>query len=197
MDDLVAENLVFQNNVGITLDAINARLDLAVSQTQIDNLNNTVTELSAQLTVQAGQISTRVSKNGVISAINQTAESITINANRINLEGYVKASELQAEVAKINKFFTGYSQAQALYTESLHAQSAQITNLSLINYDVQWADGDYVTDVTFPTYYETTIYFVDWDGEKVYQRVLLPTKRSAGNVSKDTGHKYLGRKIDN
>lgn len=191
------ETLVRHNLVMADLDAVNARLDLTVSQTDVDNLNNIVNEVQSQLTIQAGQISSRVSKNGVISAINQTAENITINANRINLEGYVTANELQAQIARIDKFFSGTSTVSRLDANSLTCQTAQITNLSLINADVEWKDGDYVTDVTFPSYYETTIYFVDWDGEKVYQRVLLPTKRSAGNVSKDTNHKYLGRKQDN
>lgn len=44
-----------------------------------------------------------MSKNGIISAINQSAESITINASKINLEGYVKASSLASEIATIDK----------------------------------------------------------------------------------------------
>ena len=197
VEQLEESTLVHLQTVQVLLDSVNTRIDLTAQKVDVDNLANVVNEVSAQLTVQAGQISSRVSKNGVISAINHTAETITINANRINLEGYVTASQLQAEVARIDKFFSGVSQVRQLDANILTCQSAQITNLSLINYDVEWKDGDYVTDVTFPTYYETTIYFVDWDGEKVYQRVLLPTKRSAGNVSKDTNHKYLGRKIDN
>lgn len=42
---------------------------------------------SAEFTVQADEISSKVSKNGVISEINQSPESVTINANRVNIEG--------------------------------------------------------------------------------------------------------------
>lgn len=48
--------------------------------------------LSSRITQNANEISTRVEKNGVISAINQSAEAISINANRINLNGAVTAN---------------------------------------------------------------------------------------------------------
>ena len=42
----------------------------------------------------ADSVSTKVEKNGVISAINQSSESVTINAGKINLSGYVTVSSL-------------------------------------------------------------------------------------------------------
>ena len=42
---------------------------------------------SAQLTVANDAISTKVEKDGVISSINQSAESVTIDANRVNIAG--------------------------------------------------------------------------------------------------------------
>ena len=43
----------------------------------------------SQIQQNANSISTKVNVNGVISAINQSAEAISINANKINLNGYV------------------------------------------------------------------------------------------------------------
>lgn len=50
----------------------------------------------SSLSVQAGQISSKVSRDGVISSINQSPESISINASKINLTGYVTVSSLGA-----------------------------------------------------------------------------------------------------
>lgn len=44
-------------------------------------------QLSSRITVNAESIETKVSKNGVISSINQTAEAIKISASKIQIEG--------------------------------------------------------------------------------------------------------------
>lgn len=55
-------------------------------------------ELRSSISVTAAAIRSEVvGKNGVISAINQTAEEILIQARRINLEGYVKATDITAD----------------------------------------------------------------------------------------------------
>lgn len=66
-----------------TLDAI----DLTVGnlQTKVASNGSSIDDVKSQLTIQADQIKSKVSKNGVISEINQTAETVTISANRINL----------------------------------------------------------------------------------------------------------------
>ena len=55
----------------------------------------------AAITVNANAITLKVSKDGVISSINQTAESIQISAARIDLSGYVTASQLSSALALI------------------------------------------------------------------------------------------------
>lgn len=70
-------------------------------------------EAKSSISVVAGQISSKVEKNGVISAINQTAEAITIEANKINLSGvttFVKPSDLGANGTTVidgNRISTG------------------------------------------------------------------------------------------
>ena len=75
---------------------------------------NADTALSSRITVNAAGIETKVSKNGVISAINQTAESVTIQASKINLSGYVTASQLSAVESQISNLTTGQTQALLL-----------------------------------------------------------------------------------
>lgn len=64
-----------------------------INQSVIDKANN----LQGQITVQAGQISSKVSQNGVISSINQTSESITIQANKIGILGAVNIPTLSGD----------------------------------------------------------------------------------------------------
>lgn len=79
--------------------------------------------LSSRITVNAEGIETKVSKNGVISAINQTAESITIQASKINLSGYTTASQFQAEQARLTNVITGAQ--RVTYLDCLQLQSSQ------------------------------------------------------------------------
>lgn len=63
-------------------------------QQEVTRASSAEGNLQAQITVNADEITQRVSKNGVISAINQTSESVTIDANKINLNGYVTIAGL-------------------------------------------------------------------------------------------------------
>lgn len=64
-------------------------IDLKASQTSVNDLTGRMSQAESSLSVQAGQIATRVEKNGVVSAINQTAEQVKINAGMIDLVGDV------------------------------------------------------------------------------------------------------------
>lgn len=109
----------------IDIDGLNAAITLKASQTQMDAVSGRVTTAEATLTVQAGEISSKVSKNGVISSINQTAESVTIQASKINLSGYVTASALDASFATLQ---SGY--AASFATEALGCTSGVFTRLT-------------------------------------------------------------------
>lgn len=63
-------------------------------------VNSAKSSLYAAINVTSTQISLKVGKGEVISCINQTAESITINANRINLEGYATFESLDGNYLK-------------------------------------------------------------------------------------------------
>ena len=58
-----------------------------VSQTYATQ--STTNNMLSQIQQNANSISTKVDVNGVISSINQSAETISINASKINLNGYV------------------------------------------------------------------------------------------------------------
>ena len=59
------------------------------TQTTVDGLSGRLSTAEASIEVHSTQISLRVEKDGIISAINQSSESITIDASKINLNGNV------------------------------------------------------------------------------------------------------------
>ena len=94
-----------QTATSITTEVNNVsdQLNSKIEQTAI-SINATVEDLaantSAQFSIASAEISSKVEKDGIISSINQSAESVTINANKINLVGYVTITDL--EVGNIN-----------------------------------------------------------------------------------------------
>lgn len=80
----------------------------------ISDLEGQMTQAEISIDGLNGEISSKVSKNGVISAINQTAESVTIQASKINLSGYVTASQLSSTNASISNITSGVTTATVL-----------------------------------------------------------------------------------
>lgn len=122
-------------------------------------------------------IELKVEADKVISAINMSPETITISAEKINLEGYVKAENLEAEMAEIfdlwaEEFSTkkisadnvicGYLDADEVVCGPLGASSLTLggTAMGLIS-DIQVCTRS-------ATYYSNTadISYLDWDGNK-------------------------------
>lgn len=133
-------------NIYTTQFATKAELNSEISQTsQSINLSvdqklsnySTTTQMNAAINIKAGEISqtvsSKVGKNEIISSINQTAETIKINASRINLSGYVTVSSLStAGSTTINgsNITTGTINADRISGGTISGNNVNITNLS-------------------------------------------------------------------
>lgn len=137
-----------QNATHISLIATDEQLTEAASSHQ------------AIFTIQANQISSKVSEtdfngNTIASKINQTSTTIDIEAEHINLTGYVTASQLAALRAEIAHLigetvtFSGSVWAQGGFS---HTGS----NLTLLNKACSWKEITYVKSVSlsYGDYYE-------------------------------------------
>lgn len=126
----------------IAIDGANAAISLKASQTTVDALGQRVSAAEIDIDGANAEIALKVSKNGVISSINQTPEDVTINASRINLSGYVTASQLSAEVADIKDGFS----------DSISTKNAYIMNaLQYGGWTAEWKSKTVVTGVTANT----------------------------------------------
>lgn len=121
----------------IRSEVSDTRNDLQSSITQTASqirgeISDTRNNLQSSITQNANQISLKVSKGDIASTINQTAQSVLISASKINLQGYVTASELDAEKARFDNLTAGTTTATALKATLLQANSN--FNLSGTNY---------------------------------------------------------------
>ena len=89
-------------------------------------------DAEATLTIHADAITSKVSKGAIASTINQTAQSVLIEASKINLVGYVTASQLSAERASIiNEFAYQQITAHLIVGTSFQYQGWPIARSSL------------------------------------------------------------------
>ena len=101
-----AYNITFkasQNDLN-TLDGVvqQAVVDISAQGVTISQIDNRVTSTEASISVMSGQIQTKVSAGDIASTINQTAQSVLIQASKINLEGYVTADYLAANTITVH-----------------------------------------------------------------------------------------------
>lgn len=102
-----------------------------------DSITSLVTadsNLQTQITQTAQSISTKVEKNGIISAINQTAESVKISASKITLAGATIADSFTATNLTItgNSVFKGKLEgATGDFSGKITASSGQIAGFTI------------------------------------------------------------------
>lgn len=120
-------------------------ITLKASQTDLDAMGNRVSGAEASIKVNADNIELKVSKNGVISSINQTAESVKIKASRVELSGYVTASEFSSLKADLANVTSGTVQASLLYTQNLTATNT----VRLSGHTCSWSSLTVCTDVHY------------------------------------------------
>lgn len=97
---------------------------------EIDANTTRITQNSNSITSLA---SSKVGNNEIISKINQTPEAITISASKLNLTGYITASDLSSTGATTingSNITTGTINASLVKTGTLDASQFNVTNLS-------------------------------------------------------------------
>lgn len=130
------------NAVALRMDGAEANIELAASS--LNDIEGSLTSVGIKLDGIGGAITSRVEKNGVISAINQTAEQITISASKINLSGYVTSSTLSAELVSMQNAF-----AESFGTFDLSATNIGCYSLTVDGSSAQWCTSpDFVKSVS-------------------------------------------------
>lgn len=135
----------------ITKDGIIATVgNYYAYKTDIEKAEERVTLAESKITQQSEQITLKVEKNGVISAINQTPETITINASKVNLTGYVTLTNLSAPgqtVINGGNITTGTVSADRIDVTGLFAKDITATG-TIRGVNLVGANGSFSGNVT-------------------------------------------------
>lgn len=135
---------------------------IEVSRKFVD-VDDSITEMSSAIKQNAEQILLRVSKNNVISSINQTAEEITIDANRINMHG---VTTFLSESGYVTEYDLGESgttvinggriDTQSLFTRDITATNFKMTggNIKLGANNIQEEQYMYLAGLSDGSVYE-------------------------------------------
>lgn len=164
---------------GIIIDGDLGQVEVLATRGSLNALGQIVAEAQASIKVNADEIELRVEKDEVISAINQTAEEIRIQAKRINLDGYVTSSMLSAELVSLNNAF-----ADSFGTFNLSATNIACATLKVDGEGAQWhTSPEFVTGVSLSIKDSYAVKAIN--GETVYLYHYKPS------ISTDT-ISYLG-----
>lgn len=160
------------SSVEFNMDAVEAEILLRAKTTTVDALTNRVSEAEAAITINANAITSKVSKDGVISSINQTAEEVTIKANKINLSGYVTTSKLEAKLVDVGFVDAGRLEVGQFASNYADLGQTTIGRLTLAGKTLSTTSGTFVTAVTLPTVSTDYITYMDENMDVVQQKVV-------------------------
>ncbi|UYL94138.1 tail fiber protein [Geobacillus phage vB_GthS_PK5.2] len=124
-----------------SITQLSNQIQLKANQSTVDTLANRISSAESTLTIHTNQIATKVEKNGVISAINQTAEQIKIQASKVDLSGYVTFTNLSTP---------GQTTIDGgnLKTNSVTANKLNVSSLSAISANLGTVTAGTINGVT-------------------------------------------------
>lgn len=125
---------------------------------KVTTVEGTVTTMRSELDVLPGEISSKVSStdfngNNIVSRINQTATTITIDASKINLVGKVTIGMLDKTILENGKIKTELINADAIVAKNIQATNGTISGFEISSNHIGMAeDKDGVAPGGFSLY---------------------------------------------
>lgn len=119
-------------------------------QAEVERATTAEGTLSASVQVNADNIALKVSKDSVISEINQSAEKITIKAAKIDLEGLVSADEFTSKYATIDTL-----NANVANLNTVIAGKASVGDLNAVSARLGTVETNYISATSVAANYAT------------------------------------------
>lgn len=125
---------------------------------KVTTVEGTVTTMRSELDVLPGEISSKVSStdfngNNIVSRINQTATTITIDASKINLVGKVSIGMFDKTILENGKIKTELINADAIVAKNIEATKGTISGFEISSNHIGMAeDKDGVAPGGFSLY---------------------------------------------
>ena len=105
-------------------------------ESRISSLDSNYNSLSTRITQTANEVSSKVSKNGIISEINQSPENIKIKASRIDLSGDVY---LEGDFTSYGR--TRFGQDYVLQETASNIKNGSLNLWSIVDKNISSSDG--------------------------------------------------------
>lgn len=99
--------------------------------TKVDDNTKAINTVQLTLNSVTGELTSKVSKDDLVSTINQTAGAVKISASCIDLDGYVTAQEFESFKTAADQFTAMHADIVSLDTTNLFADTADLTNASV------------------------------------------------------------------
>ena len=115
-----------RSEVSDTANGLNSKIDQTASyiRSEVSSATSSLrSEISQTASTIRAEVADATSAASIVLAINNGASSASISADKINLSGYVTASQLETVDAKIGNLTTGVTKATLLKTSTLQADS--------------------------------------------------------------------------
>lgn len=201
----IASNQIQQEVTRATSAEANLASRLTITENGLSAEVNRATtaegNLSSRITANANSITTKVSAGAIASTINQTAQSVKINASKIDLTGYVTASSLTSSGTTTidgSRITTGTISANRITL-------GDTANYSQLNEDTatKWgfsiasrpAGGAWYKMTTLARDRFISDYYTVNGGEYFRIKGTIWTKCTGATTSGGTGGTYLGTAI--
>ena len=108
-------------------------ITIFAKQTDFNSLGTRVTKAEASITTQASNIELKVSKNGVVAAINASPESVKISAGKIDLVGKVTFSMFDTDAKNTINGKVTSAQATTIATTQVNTLKNSLGSLAYSN----------------------------------------------------------------
>src|SRR5690606_18969683 len=145
LEDVQAEIDGLSSRVTTTetsITQLSDQIQLKANQTTVNTLTNRVSQAESSITLLSDKIQLKVDKNGVISAINLSPETVKLQASKINLDGYVEAKHIKSlNGLNVNNQFIVDSQGNVKFAGHLQGASGTFGKVSVVDGDMTLIDN--------------------------------------------------------
>lgn len=112
----------------VDMDGITSRV--ASTESDIEGVDTRLSQAESTITQHADSIESKVSKDGVISSINQSAEQITIDADRVNISGAAIFTSGRLSESSLNNAYDANGAAEQAKVDAIAEIPTDISELN-------------------------------------------------------------------
>lgn len=180
--DLTQFRTEYSSDLEKTNAAIKARVTKETYQTDMAGVSTRIDKAESAISLQADEIRTKVSKGDIASTINQTAQSVQIEASKINLKGAVTTEDISTEGLNAKVIQAGTITATEIKADTITAGNLATGAIMVLLWKNSSPSSTFVPqDIDLMNAMQYSKFLIRFDG-KAYDLASLK-KAYIGNIS--------------